>query len=183
MAAARYTPSISDEAVAAKTGCTWVRWFKALDFAGARGLDHKGIVAILSTKFRVGPWWRQMITVEYERSRGKRQVHQQPGGFTVNISRTMAAPAGRLFDAWKHPATRRRWLGGGSLTIRAATRPKSLRITWRGATNVDVGIAARGRGKSQVAVEHSKLANRAAVERARAFWKKRLSNLEAMVTG
>ena len=56
-------PKISDEAVAAKTGKTWSRWFALLDREGGRKKSHRDIVAVLSKRFDVGPWWQQMIAV------------------------------------------------------------------------------------------------------------------------
>src|SRR5713226_4945160 len=53
---------IGDEALADRTGKTWREWLKILDAAGARKMDHKGIVAVLSKRY--GPergWWWQMI--------------------------------------------------------------------------------------------------------------------------
>ena len=38
---------MSDRAVQAKTGNTWPEWFAILDAAGAKKMDHKGIVAYL----------------------------------------------------------------------------------------------------------------------------------------
>jgi hypothetical protein len=174
-------PSISDAAVAAKTGRTWAQWFKALDARGARKLDHRRIVAIVTKGFDVGPWWRQMVTVEYERARGLRDMHQQGSTYTVNVSRTMPAPAARLFDAWHDARRRGRWLPRPRVTLRSATRPRTVRLGLADGSLLDVRITGKGPRKAQVAVEHSKLASRAAVERQRACWKARLAALEAQV--
>ena len=64
---------------------------------GAVELGHKGIVALLSEHHRVGPWWRQMITVAYEQERGLREKHQTPEGFQISVSKTIAAPVGTVF--------------------------------------------------------------------------------------
>lgn len=173
-------PSISDAAVAARTGRRWPEWFKLLDAKGAKRLDHKGIVAILSREFAVGAWWRQMITVEYERARGLRERYQHATGYTVNVSRTMGVAAGRLFTAWKDTAARRQWLARPALTISSATRPKTVRACLADGSLLDVRITVKGVRKAQVAVEQSRLPGRAAVERQRAFWKARLSHLEEL---
>lgn len=174
-------PAISDDAVAARTGRRWPQWFKLLDAKGARRLDHKGIVAILAKAPAVGPWWRQMITVEYERARGLREVHQQSTGYTVNVSRTMPAAAGRIFTAWKDAAARRRWLARPAITISSATRSKTVRACLADGSLLDVRITVKGVRKAQVAVEQSRLGSRAGVERQRAFWKARLAKLEELV--
>jgi len=38
-----FKPRMSDEAVAAKTGKNWSRWFKHLDAAGAKQMTHQEI--------------------------------------------------------------------------------------------------------------------------------------------
>jgi uncharacterized protein YndB with AHSA1/START domain len=172
---------MSDAAVLAKTGRTWPQWFKMLDAAGARTLDHKAIVAMVSLRFGLGPWWRQMVTVQYERARGIREVHQTARGFQVSVTRTIAASSTKLFDWWKRPASRRRWLGAARLTVQSATPPKRLRIGWGDGTMVEVALSMRRPGKTQVAVEHSRLVGRAAVERMRTYWKARLAALEEVV--
>jgi hypothetical protein len=64
--ATKKSARMSDAAVQAKTGKTWDEWFKILDKAGGKKMNHKEIVAYLSEKYGVGPWWRQMVTVTYE---------------------------------------------------------------------------------------------------------------------
>ena len=56
---------MSDEAVKAKTGKTWKEWFAVMTRAGANKMSHQEIVKLISSKYKVGPWWQQMITVEY----------------------------------------------------------------------------------------------------------------------
>ena len=170
---------VGDDAVRARTGKGWDDWFAILDAAGAAGWDHKEIAAYLGERQGVGPWWCQMVTVGYERARGRRQVHETTSGFTVNKSKTFAVPVATLYRAWHDEAARRRWLGE-SVVVRKATPNRSLRITWSdGVTNVDVGFTAKGDAKSQVAVEHSKLADAGEVERMKAFWSEALDRLKA----
>jgi hypothetical protein len=54
-----------------------------------------------------------------------------------------------------------------------------MRITWGDGTNVDVNFLAKGAAKSQVAVEHDKLPNAAAVAKMKALWGKALDSLKA----
>jgi Domain of unknown function (DUF4287) len=169
---------MSDEAVRAKTGKSWDEWFAILDAAGAQTLGHKEIVALLSGQHGVGPWWRQMVTVSYEQARGMREKHQTATGYTANASRTIGVPVDRLFEAWSDASLRGRWLPDADLTIRKATPGKSLRISWGDGTNVDVGLVSKGEFKSQVAVEHAKLADAEAVARAKGYWKQALERLQ-----
>jgi uncharacterized protein YndB with AHSA1/START domain len=178
-----YSPGMSDEAVAAKTGMAWKEWFALLDKAGAKKLDHKGIVKILGEQHGVGPWWQQMVTVEYERSRGLREKHETTTGYVANASKTFAVPVEALFDAWHNARKRSRWLTEKGITIRSATPPKVLRITWSdGKGSVEVRFTAKGPAKSQVAVQHSKLASLKAVTEAKAFWKAAMARLESRLS-
>src|SRR5436190_22334159 len=92
---------ISSEAVAAKTGKTWPQWLKILDADGAGKLDHRGIVRILREKHDIGPWWQQMVTVGYEKARGRRVDHQRPPGFFISASKPFAVPIASIFPVWK----------------------------------------------------------------------------------
>ena len=179
-AKAAFTPSMSDDAVQAKTGKTWPQWFALLDAEGARRMDHKQIVAVLNEKFSVGPWWQQMVTVTYEQARGLRQKHETTSGFQVSTTRTINAPATQVFKAWKEPRERARWLGATGLVVRKATPSKSLRITWpEGETKVDVELYPKGDAKTQVSLQHSKLPNTAVVKKQKAFWAAALDRLKA----
>jgi uncharacterized protein YndB with AHSA1/START domain len=88
------------ERVSETTGRTWDEWFELLDRAGAAELSHKEIVGHLTREHpEVSPWWRQTITVEYERARGKRVLGQTAdAGFQVGVRRTIDAA---LDEAWE----------------------------------------------------------------------------------
>ena len=175
-------PSMSDAAVQAKTGKTWPAWFAILDKAGARKMDHKQIVAYLRERHGVGPWWQQMVTVEYERARGLREKYQKTGGFSVSRSKTVAVEVERLYRAWSDAKTRSRWLGEKGITVRTATPNKSMRMTWSdGKTSISVNFYAKDENKSQVAIEHEKLANAVATKRMQDFWSEKLEKLKEIL--
>ena len=172
---------MSDEAVQAKTGRTWDEWFAALDAAGAREMDHKQIVAHLSGRQGIGPWWQQMVTVAYEQARGKRAKHQKADGFQVSGSRTVGVPVDRLFAAWNDEAVRRRWLPEAEFTVRKATPGRSLRLAWGDGTSVDVNLYAKDGAKSQVTIEHSKLPDAEEAARRKAWWSEALDRLRDLL--
>ena len=121
-----------------------------------------------------------MVTVEYERSRGLREVHETKTGYVANVSKTFAISAEELFEHWHNARKRTRWLTEKGVTIRSATPPKVLRITWSdGKGSVEVRFTAKGPAKSQVAVQHSKLTSAKAVAEAKALWKAALARLES----
>lgn len=169
---------MSDAAIKAKTGCNWERWVKALDYAGAHSWPHGRIARYVQDKFKVPDWWCQTVTVGYERIKGLRAIGQRRGGgFEASKSKTFGVALSRLFRAWSDARTRARWMPGVGLTVRSATRNKYMRITWPDGTSVEVGFLGKGKAKSQVAVQHSKLADRAAALRSKAFWAERLDAL------
>ncbi len=176
-----FKPRMSDEAVEAKTGKTWSRWFKHLDAAGARKMTHQQIVAHLHDKHEVRPWWTQMITVTYEQARGLREKHEKPDGFEISVSRTIAAPAGTAYQAWIDEKTRQKWLPS-QLTIRKATTNKILRFTWEdGRTIVAVAFMPKGSAKCQVVAQHNKLPSAKEAAKMKRFWGEALDRLRALL--
>jgi hypothetical protein len=171
---------ISDAAVREATGQGWAQWFALLDEAGGRERGHKGIVALLHPRHLRSGWWSQMVTVAYEQARGLRKQYETPDGYQVGGSRTVAVPVAQLYGAFAVPAARRTWLGkDAGLTVRKATRNKSLRITWvDGRTHVDANFYARGSGRSMVALQHGKLRNAAEAKRMKAYWSRALARLK-----
>lgn len=174
-------PRMSDEAVEARTGKNWNRWFKHLDAAGAKKMSHQEIVSHLSEKHGVRPWWTQMVTVTYEQARGLREKHEKPEGYEISVSRTIDAPVGKAFKAWTDEKLRQKWLPS-NLTIRKATANKSLRITWEdGKTSVAVAFVSKGKDKTQVVAQHSKLADAKSAARMKKFWAKALDALKEAI--
>ena len=168
---------LSDDAVLKRTGRNWKQWFEILDRAGAKKMSHKEMVEHLYEKHHVSSWWCQMIAVSYERERGMREVHQTTGGYAVSVSRTFEVPIGVLYCYWSDAELRSRWLKE-KFVIRRQTKNKSIRITWAdGKTSVEVYFNPKGRSKSQVSVQHNKLANSKQIEPTRSFWKKALDRL------
>jgi uncharacterized protein YndB with AHSA1/START domain len=174
---------ISDQAVRAKTGKTWAEWFAMLDAAGAASMNHKEIVAYLAQEHDVTPWWRQSVTVAYEQARGLRQKHQMPDGYQISRSKTIAAPAAVLYNAWLDEDVRRRWLPDAPLTVRKTTENKTLRLAWEeGNSTVDVQLYPRGDDKTQVVVQHNKLPDADEATRMKAYWAERLAQLQRIIT-
>ena len=172
---------VSDAAVLAKTGCTWERWITTLDRAGAAEMSHREIAQLVSEQYHVGDWWCQMVTVGYERARGRRAVNETARGFSAGTSRTIGASAAKAFRAWTDARTRAAWLPKQRFTVRTAIPPRSLRITWPDGADLEVVITAKGASKCVIAVTHSKLASAPAVRGAKAFWAARLDALRELV--
>ena len=178
MATESIKPRMSDEAVKAKTGKTWSEWFKILDAAGAKKMTHQDIVATLSKKHSVGPWWTQMVAVTYEQACGLRDKHQKPGGYEISVSRTIDAPVGKAFKAWTDEKTVKKWLPA-NFKVSKATKDKSLRLIWEdGKTRVAVTFLPKA-GKTQVVAQHNKLPDAKAAAKMKTFWAQTLDRLKA----
>jgi hypothetical protein len=168
----------SDAIMKEKTGCTWERWVKALDREKAYSWPHREIATHVRERYKIPGWWAQSVAVGYERIKGLRAVGQRRDGlFEAGKSKTFSVPLARLYDAFSDARMRRRWLPDVDLAVRTATREKSMRIIWPDRTSVEVGFMSRGAGKSQVALVHTKLPDRAAVTGRKEYWAERLTEL------
>ncbi len=181
-AATKKPTSMSDDAVLKATGKNWTQWFAILDKAGARKMTHPEIVRILSAKHKCRSWWRQMVTVEYERSRGLREKYQTASGYHAGRSITLDVPIGKVFDAWQDLPSRRRWLKDPNFTVRKANVNKSMRITWGdGSTNVETMFYPKGPRKSLLTVDVTRLPNAKAVTQWKTYWADALGKLKTIL--
>jgi hypothetical protein len=169
---------MSSAVIQEKTGCTWEKWVKSLDYHGAERMSHRDIAKLVSEKYKVPSWWTQTVTVGYERIKGLRARGQRRDGtFEASKSRTFNVPVQTLYDAWADARMRKRWLDGAEIKIRTATSPKSMRITWSDGNIIAVGFYPKGPDKSSVAVQHPKLPDRATADSLKKYWSERLDDL------
>lgn len=169
---------MSEDAVKAKTGCNWERWVNTLDRFGADKMPHCDVAQLVHDKFKIDGWWAQTVTVGYERIRGLREIGQRrDGAYEANKSKTVAVPIAKLYSAFSTKRTRDRWLADKDLKIRTSTREKSMHITWDDGTLVQVYFTKKGPAKSQVAIQHTRLPDKAAVTKMKEYWAERLGEL------
>ena len=117
-------------------------------------------------------WNAQAITASYERTRGLRVAGQREDGFSISVSKTVAVPIERLYDAFFATADDR-------LRERTVTRPRSARFDWGDdGSRVHVTFDATDEAKSRIVVEHARLADADEAERMKAFWRERLTELK-----
>jgi uncharacterized protein YndB with AHSA1/START domain len=173
----------SDAVIKERTGCAWDKWVFALDRHGAAELSHGEITRLIKSKYKKVPgWWTQAVAVGYERIKGIRARGQRRDGtWEASKSRTFAVPVDALFSAWADGRTRKRWLDASGVKVRAATRPKSVRLTWPDGRIVSVWFTAKGANRSTVAVQHTRLPDRTTVEATKAYWAGRFDELAAVL--
>jgi uncharacterized protein YndB with AHSA1/START domain len=175
---------VGDAAVREATGKGWDEWFAILDGVEAQTWKHPQIARYLSQEQGVPDWWSQMVTVGFEQARGLRVQGQKADGFTTNGSRTLDAPVAAVYAAWAEDAQRSLWLPDVAWTVTKANENKSLRILWvDGVSRVDVDFRKKGDAKSQVALQHSKLADAEAAAEYKTFWSEALDRLRQLVEG
>jgi hypothetical protein len=181
----RESKRMSDEAVKDRTGKAWADWFKILDQAGAKEWQHKEISAYLRDEQKVGPWWCQMVAVDYEHARGIREKFQKcDGEFAASGSRTLTVPMTKLYEAWTDEKLRRRWLPGAKMEITTATPNKSLRAKWDdGKSRLSVNFYTKGSDKSQAAVDHMKLTSSTESAKMKSYWFDALDRLQKILEG
>ena len=170
----------SDETIRQRTGRGWEEWFDLLDEWGAAERSHRQIAIWLAEQQGVVPlaWNAQAVAHSYELARGLRVVGEHHDGFRASITRTVAVPVERLYEAFVEPSKRRRWLDG-ELRTRTATRPRSARFDWvNGDSRVHVTFASRGADKSTASVSHERLADAREAEDMKAFWRERMTTLK-----
>ncbi len=169
---------MSDAAIKEKTGCTWATWVKSLDYYGAETMSHREIADLVREKWNIPGWWSQNVTVGYERIKGLRARGQRrDGSYEASKSRTYNVPVTKLFNAWADSKMRRKWLDEDGVKLRTATAPKWVRLGWSDGGIVAVGFTAKGKDKSSVAVQHTKLADRDTSDRFKKYWSEKLDAL------
>lgn len=182
MTAKQKAPRMSDEAVQAKTGKNWKQWFTLLDKAGAKKMTHQEIARYLSEKQGVPPWWCQMVTVTYEQQTGRRQNNERPDGFQISVSRTVNVPLTKLYESFATEKARTAWLGENGMNVRKVTPNKSMRVTWNDQkTSLEINFYPKAADKSQVVVQHSKLASASAASKMKTYWTKALDRLREAI--
>jgi hypothetical protein len=67
------------------------------------------------------------------------------------------------------------------VVVRKATPSRSIRMNWPDGSSVEGWFASKGASKSSVAIEHARLADRAAVDAAKRSWTERLGSLTKLL--
>lgn len=172
----------SDEAVIKATGADWDEWFKRLDKAGMHDKDHKAIVAQVKAEGCEKAWWQQTITVQYERARGLRDVHQRSTGeYQVARQRTMPLSDAELI-AWVRDGRKRRsWTGLKLFTPKESILSGNPYFQFKmpdGRTTLHMVVEAKSEGKASLTVLQSDLAGPEECEIQKAFWTERIDTLK-----
>jgi uncharacterized protein YndB with AHSA1/START domain len=201
---------ISSDAVRRATGRGWEEWLDVLDRAGAGDWNHKEIVAYLEREHpSLSGWWRQSVTVGYEKARGKRADGETAdAGFQLGVQRSVGSPAARV---WKLIVDEPQlWLGEGAAIefrvgeryrvpagkgslaasgeIRVAKPGARLRMTWQprgwpAPATLQLALTETGTGKTAIRLHMEKLPDAEAREAMRVHWRTAVDRIAAALSG
>ncbi len=171
---------MSDKAVKKATRRDWAAWVKTLDAAKANEKPHREIAEFVKS-LGTPDWWSQGVTVGYERIRGLREKGQRRGGgYEASKSRTFPVPVEKLFEMFAKATRRKRWLPI-PMKVRTSNPNKTIRASFDDGTLVQFYFLEKKGGKSSVAVQHQKLADKEAVNATRQMWTERLDALAELL--
>lgn len=167
---------MSDASVKKQTGHDWSEWVRILDRQNSADKPHREIAAYVAS-LGTPSWWSQMITVGYERIRGLRERGQRRSGtYEASKSRTFNVPLETLYEAFADARSRKKWLTAAA-ELKSSAKNKRLRFAWPDGTSVQVGFFEKGEMKSSVAIQHEKLADRAAADAVKKEWAEHFDRL------
>ncbi|MFN2510352.1 MAG: SRPBCC domain-containing protein [Pyrinomonadaceae bacterium] len=195
---------VTNEAAKAATGKTLDRWFAVLDKMDGLEQGRRAINNHLYEQ-KVDPWWCSTIAVEYEKHHGVRKKDGLFEGYFVCATKTIAAPPADVFKAWSTGDELSKWFGSGAkadvkdggafetkdgdngifLRVR---QNKDFRMTFEkkafsAPTQVDVHFQDKGKGKTGVLVNHTRIQTRAEADGLRAAWAEALDKLKSVCEG
>ena len=178
------TKGASDAAVRSATGRGWGDWRAVLQRMGAADLPHREIAVRLRAEHDVPEWWAQAITVDYERSIGRRELGQGcDGDYAAGATKTIRGSLDDALAAWCALVAGRTEfdgvaLGGAPRVTRTATW-RYWRVALADGSRLAIAIGAKPgtTPKSGVAVNHDGIGTAAAAARWKTFWKEFLQRL------
>ncbi len=190
------TRPIDDKALTKETGHSRSDWFKEIERTKADGRSSIG-KALLAKK--VDAWWITVITVEYEARAGIVEKDGRPKGYSLCITKTVAAPVSRVFKSFTVPKELDKWFGasneieardGGSYrnadgnkgSVRKVRADKALVLSWDAAgfakgSQVEVLFQHKA-DACGIVVNHTRVMTRHEADEVRAMWGEALDRLK-----
>ena len=173
---------VSEEAMLERTGRSLAEWFDLLDAWGADSRTHTEIARWLVADHGVDGWWSQTVTVAYERARGRRVLHQTAAGFSVGVTRTVAATAEEVTAAFRDPQRLAAWFPDARLEVNAGYAGKRGRYDWTDPpSKVWVDLVPKGDDRTTVTVTHERLPDAEAVAAMKERWREALDRLRTLL--
>lgn len=191
--------------VKAATGKTWEEWFSILDKRGGIAKGRRDIGNFLYGECKLDAWWSATINVEYEAARGVVEKDGRPKGYMICVTKTIAAPVDKAYEAWATPESLNDWFSkknkaevtdggrysnadGDTGLFKRVRKNKDLRFTWENpahtsATLVDIVFQDKGKGKTGVMITHDRIQKREEADGLREGWAQALDRLKSLLEG
>jgi uncharacterized protein YndB with AHSA1/START domain len=192
---------VTNEAAKAATGKTLDQWFTELDKSDGLKLGRREINSRLYEQ-KLDLWWCTTIAVEYERHHDVRKKDGLLEGYFICSTKTIAAPPADVFKACANSADLSKWFGagtkaevkdGGTYENKDGDKGKFLRVRlnkdirmtfendgFTSPTQVDVQFQDKGKGKTGLLVNHTRIQTRAEADSLRAAWAGALDQLKTL---
>jgi len=182
---------VSNEAAKAATGKSLKEWYATLDARDGLKQGRRAINTFLYEQ-KMDPWWCTTIAIEYEKHHDLRKKDGLFEGYFICSTKTIAAPVEDVFGAWTTGDKLSKWLGsstkasvvdGGTYENKDGDRGtflrvrgnKDLRMTFENPafsapTQIDVQFQDKGKGKTGVLLNHTRIQTRAEADALRRAW-------------
>lgn len=189
--------------VKSATGKSWEEWFSILDSRGGVAQGRRAINDFLYKDCKLDPWWCSTINIEYEAARGVVEKDGKPKGYTICVTKTIAAPVDKAYEAWANIEGLNQWFStenkaevsdggrysnadGDTGSYKRVRKNKDLRFTWENPehsspTLVDVVFQDKGKGKTGVMITHDRIQKREEADGLRAGWASALDRLKTLL--
>jgi uncharacterized protein YndB with AHSA1/START domain len=190
---------VTNESAKQATGKTLDQWFKELDTWDGLKKGRRSINTHLYEQ-KVDPWWCTTIAVEYEKKHDVRKKDGLYEGYFVCSTKTIAAPVEKVFDAWSNINQLSQWFGnstkgnvndGGEIENRdgekgsflRVRKNKDIRLTLNSPgfstpIQIDAQFQDKGKGKTGLLVNLTRLQTRGEADAARNAWAEALDRLK-----
>jgi len=194
---------LSEKSCREVTGKSLAQWFALLDQRNALKLGRRDTNVMLRDEFSLPEWWCGTIAVEYEMHKDIRKKDGFYEGYFICSTKTLNSPVADVYRAWTDNTILSQWFGskstatvadGGSFgnadgdkgTYLRVRADKDLRFTWEHAdfspgSIVDVVFQDKGKGKTGLLVNHSRIQSKAEADGLRASWSDALARLKQVL--
>ena len=197
---------LTDKACKEQTGRTLKEWFSHFDSHDGLKIGRRKLLLLLREEKQVPPdWWCATLPVEYEMHHDQRKKDGNFEGYFICSTKTISAPVPEVYKAWTDNASLAKWLGpkakadvkedgsfstadGDKGTFKRIRPDKDLRFSWEHAdytdgSLVDVQFQDKGKGKTGLLVNHTRIQKRAEADGLRNAWAGALEKLKGLLEG
>ena len=194
---------VTNEAAKAATGKTLDQWFSELDKLDGLKKGRRAVNNHLVEQ-KVDFWWATTIAVEYEKHHDVKKKDGLYEGYFICSTKTIGAPPAEVFSKWASDDGFSKWFGatkadvkdggkfeskdGESGTFSRVRKDKDIRMSFEhkglsAPTQVDVQFQDKGKGKTGLLVNHSRIQNRGEADGLRVAWAEALNKLKEVCEG